>query len=160
MYEKFEKELEAVERPTLIFHFKLSVDVALDRIERRGRVFEKTIEKEYMPIGELVSCADHLGWSDKQGSAQRYGSGCVDRPLRTSLKDEYHILYDGREDVIEIDAVEGPVDTIPGQVVEKLRENRARVSEVLEQKGFPEPWKLGDEISSWFSGPPAAQQVQ
>ena len=51
MFEKFEKELESVKEPTLILHFKVPVDTALERIQHRGRDFEQTIEKEYLPIG-------------------------------------------------------------------------------------------------------------
>lgn len=67
------------------------------------------------------------------------------------MKSDYDSLYAGREDVIEIDAAEGP-ETIARKVVEKLQRNRARVSEVLESKGFPCPWALADEIISWFGG--------
>ena len=61
--EKFEKELEAVEEPTLILHFKVSVDTALERIKRRGRAFEERITEKYMPIDV------HVGWNLPKGVA-------------------------------------------------------------------------------------------
>ena len=44
------------------------------------------------------------------------------------MEKQYCHLFAGREDVIEIDAAEGPEDTFARQVVEKLQEHRAKYS--------------------------------